>query len=329
MSGSSQKKNNYLGFIVPVVAGIVLFLVVRISSGLAPKNEDQTLPTPTISLSQTDTTNDEYEDSYWQNSSVSQNNTQTPKPTNTPSQNNSSSQTNNDIIETGPKYSTVNVSTMASKTQSIGSMTANATEIENTTILTYNGSITKEGQIDKYTISVPYDGRCRVDISGIKSGTVFSLYVYNELGEMLGSDGYCTNGEGVTIKGAEAGKVYTIYIVQNVDFSSYDLSIGYQKEAISVGNHTIINDSVMHTDERNVYSFKASSTGNVTMTISEMEKGTVVELYVFNDLMEIVASSGYFTNNESITIKGVKTGTHYEVQIRQSQGTSEYTLTID
>ena len=59
-----------------------------------------------------------------------------------------------------------------------------------------------------------------------------------------------------------------------------------------------------------------------------MELGVNVEAYVFDDLENAVVSDMYFTNGKCITIKGCSIGEHYEVQIRQDDGTGYYTLNI-
>ena len=54
-----------------------------------------------------------------------------------------------------------------------------------------------------------------------------------------------------------------------------------------------------------------------------------VELYVFDNLGNMVASDTYCTNGESVTISNVSAGTHYEIQIRQDSGEGTYSLLIE
>lgn len=200
-------------------------------------------------------------------------------------------------------------------------------DISNLTHLTDSVEFTDQRNV--YSFTVPMDGRYRFELSGMKNGTAVELYVFNALGETVASDTYCTNGDGVTVKGAKAGEIYDVQVRQYTGLSSYNFTIGQQKEQINIGNNNIINDSIEYTDQRNVYSFTADSTGDVTLTISGMNSGTAVELYVFNDLEETVASDSYCQNNESITIKNATAGTHYEIQVRQDTGTSNYALTVN
>lgn len=203
-------------------------------------------------------------------------------------------------------------------------------EIVDISDLTYlTDSVEYTDQRNVYSFTVPKDGRYRFELSGMKNGTAVELYVFNSLEETVAADTYCTNGEGVTVKGAVTGEVYDVQIRQEIGLCTYNFTIGQQKETVSIGNNTIVNDSIEYTDQRNVYSFTADHSGDVTITITGLSSGTAVELYVFNDLEETVALDTYFQNNDSLIVKNVSAGTHYEVQVRQDTGMSKYTLTID
>lgn len=192
-----------------------------------------------------------------------------------------------------------------------------------------NDSIEYTDQRNVYSFTVPVDGRYRFELSGMTDGTDVELYMFNYLEETVASDTYCTNGDGITVKDLKAGETYEVQIRQDNGFSSYTLSIGKQKETVDISDKTSISDSVEFTDQRNVYSFTAKSSGDVTITISGLESGVVVEAYVFDDLDSTVVSDTYFTNGDSIIIKGCSIGEHYEIQIRQDSGMSNYTLNIN
>lgn len=192
-----------------------------------------------------------------------------------------------------------------------------------------NDSIEYTDQRNVYSFTVPVDGRYRFELSGMTGGTDVELYMFNYLEETVASDTYCTNGEGITVKDLKAGETYEVQIRQDNGFSPYTLSIGKQKETVDISDKTSISDSVEFTDQRNVYSFTAKSSDDVTITISGLESGVVVEAYVFDDLDSTVVSDTYFTNGDSITIKGYSVGEHYEIQIRQDSGMSNYTLNIN
>lgn len=51
--------------------------------------------------------------------------------------------------------------------------------------------------MDKYLCMAQYDGRYRVDISRLQSGTTVESYIYDDIGETIGSDTYCISGDGI------------------------------------------------------------------------------------------------------------------------------------
>lgn len=191
-----------------------------------------------------------------------------------------------------------------------------------------NDSIEYTDQRNVYTFTVPIDGRYRFEVSGLSGGASVELYMFNYLDEIVNSDTYCTNGEGITVKGLNAGETYEVQIREDNGFSSYTLSIGKQKETVDISDKMYVSDSVEYTDQRNVYSFTAKSSGDVTVKIAGLESGVNVESCVFDDLENTVVSDTCFTNGESITIKDCTAGEHYEIQIRQDDGLSDYTLEI-
>jgi hypothetical protein len=190
-------------------------------------------------------------------------------------------------------------------------------------------SIEFKDQKNRYLFTAPRDGRYHFELSGMLSGTGAGLYVLNRLGETVGSKGYCENGSGVTLKGLKAGETYQVQVIQNQNCSGYTLSIGIQKEPVAVSRGMIVHDSVEYRDQRNVYFYTAPSEGDVRFSLSGIQSGTSVELMVFNELGETLASDGNAQNDDSLTIENVAEGTVLQVQVRQDNGTGEYTLTID
>lgn len=200
-------------------------------------------------------------------------------------------------------------------------------DISNYTVV--NDSVEYTDQRNVYTFTVPVEGRYRFEVSGMCGGADVELYMFNNLEETVASNTYCTNGEGITVMNLNAGETYQIQIRQDNGLSPYVLSIGKQKETVDISDETSVSDSIEYTAQRNVYSFTAKSGGDVTVTISGLESGVNVEAYVFDDLEDIVVSDTYFTNGESITIKDCKVDEHYEIQIRQDEGMSNYSLGIE
>lgn len=212
--------------------------------------------------------------------------------------------------------------------KSIDAISAKQSSCEAVEFINHHGSITTENQKDDYIYSVVNDGRARIEISELQSGTAVELYVYNSAGERISSDTYCTNGEGITLKSLEAGQTYKIQVCQEAGYSNYTLTIGQPKAAIDVSQITEIKDSIEFTDQRNVYSFTAPRDGRYRFELSEITNGCAVELYVFNSLGESLGSDTYCTNGEGVTLKSLKAKEEYTINVRYASGYSGYTLSI-
>ena len=194
-------------------------------------------------------------------------------------------------------------------------------------ILRFNGEITHDGQTDSWQFDQPCRGRCRVEIGGMTAGTKVTLEVYDAQGSKLDSYTYCTNGQGLTLKDLPAG-LYEARVIQQQGTSPYVLTVGLQKETIDLSGLTLLTDSVEYTDQRNVYSFTVPRDGRYRFEFARMMSGMKVDLYVFNDLNETVGSYTYCTNGCGLTLKDLKAGEVYEVQVRQSSDVGSYNLLI-
>lgn len=195
-------------------------------------------------------------------------------------------------------------------------------------ITEFTDSIEFEDQRNIYKFTPAKTGRYRFDLSEIHSGTSFEVYVYNPLGETVVYDSYCTNGEGVTAKELKAGEEYTVRVSQNEDYSPYKMNIGYQKETMDISQYSSVSDSIEFTDQKNVYTFTVPVDGRYRFEMSEMLNGTSVELYMYNSLGETVGYDSYCKSGEGITVKDLKAGEVYEIQVRQNEKFSSYVLSI-
>ncbi len=231
---------------------------------------------------------------------------------------NKQSASSNEIIVPPLENNSLNIDKLMQNPMSIGTAE----------IAVYNGSISGEKQVDEYPFTAQYDGRYRAEISGLYNDTNVELHLCDENGEDIEYDTYCENGEGITVKELLAGHNYTVKVKQHRGFSDYSLSIGMQKETVDITGYTVVSDSVEYKDQRNVYTFKIPVDGRYRFEMSGMQNGTRVELYMFNDLGETVDSDTYCENDEGITVKDLKAGDEYQIQIRQKNEFSSYNLNI-
>lgn len=233
-----------------------------------------------------------------------------------------------EILETDLEFSTITAPGLQVNTMDVPAITKTSSSIDNAEIQCYSGSISYDDQKDEYWFTPKNSGRYRFDINGLQNGTSVRLYVKDDSGTSLGSDTYCCNGEGVTIKDLPAGKECQILVRQDSGFSNYSLDIGMQKPTVDVTGYTEISDSIEFRDQRNVYKFIAPIDGCYRFEISGLQSGTDVALYMFNYLGETLASDTYCCNDEGITVKDLKAGVEYEIQVRQDSGFSTYSMAI-
>ena len=233
-----------------------------------------------------------------------------------------------DFVDAGPVYTTISIPPIVPSTLSVDQIPQNTVVVESASMLYFSGNISSEDQQDFYYFEAPYDGRYRIDLSDVQSGTSMELYLFDASGNKIVADTYCTNGEGITAKGLTAGETYEIRVCQSSGFSSYDLTIGLQKPTVDISSLTQLTDSIEFIDQRNVYLFTVPIDGRYRFELSGMMSGTATELYVFNSLGEEVASNTYCENGEGVTVKGLLAGEVYQVQVRYVSGFSSYNLTI-
>ena len=188
-------------------------------------------------------------------------------------------------------------------------------------------SIEFTNQRNYYTFAPDVTGRYRFEFANVVSGTAFSLYVFNDLGETVQSQTSVINGGGLTVSELEAGEVYTIMVQQYSGSGSYILKIGKQKETVSARVGATIKDSIEYDGQYNNYTFAATSSAH-TLTLSGMPGGTGVTIYVYNSLGERVAYQTSMTNGGTLNIRNLTAGQTYTIQVRHYSGTGSYSLKI-
>ncbi len=191
-----------------------------------------------------------------------------------------------------------------------------------------NDSIQFTNQKNEYYFKVPIDGKYRFEISNMMNGVVVGISAVDRLDNTVASDSYCYNGEGVTLKGLKAGEEYRICVTYCENFGNYKLLVGCQKEQVDISNYTLVCDSIQFTDQSNDYYFIAPLDGRYRFEMSEIQSGFVVGLYAYNSLNEEIASDSYCYNGEGITLKSLKAGEKYRIQVKQNENSGTYKLIV-
>lgn len=227
-----------------------------------------------------------------------------------------------------PTYTEIDVPSLTINSLSIEGLPTNPTSVDAVEFLVYSGNISNEDQVDEYSFVAPYDGCYRADISELQNGVNVELYIIDDNGSSVASDTYCINEEGATANGLVAGHTYIVRVRQDSGYSGYKLSIGIQKPTLDITGYSTVSDSIEYTDQRNVYTFTAPLDGRYRFELSGIQNGTDFELYVYNYLEETLEYDSYCLNEEGVTVKDLKAGETYQIQVRQDDGFSSYTMYI-
>ena len=195
-------------------------------------------------------------------------------------------------------------------------------------------SIDFKDQRNVYLFTPPTTGRYRFEISDLAEGTnhEVNLSVYNSGG---GEEAYTrhgiANGGGLTVQSMQAGQTYEIHVLQYSGYDSYNLNIGYQKEAVNISGYNIVADSIQYRDQKNVYYFTPTVTGRYRFEISDLTKGSSnkVNLYVWNSRDGEEGSTRHgVVNGGGLTIKDMQAGETYQIQVLQYSGYDMYSLNV-
>jgi len=195
-------------------------------------------------------------------------------------------------------------------------------------------SVEFRDQRNVYLFTPPLTGRYRFEISDLTKGSnhKVNLLVFNSGGGEEASTEYgIANGEGLTVKGMQAGQTYQVQVRQYSGYDSYHLNVGYQKDAVDISEYNIIADSVQYRDQRNVYHFTPTVTGRYRFEISNLTKGSnnKVNLLIWNERGGEEGSTSYgIKNGEGLTIDDMQANETYEIQIHQYSGYDLYNLNI-
>lgn len=91
----------------------------------------------------------------------------------------------------------------------------------------------------------------RLQMSNITNDNSVRLYLYNSLGEKVGSDTGCYNGEGITTSSPVVGEVYTIAVEYKYDLVNYTLHLYTDKAPVAVSGNMAVVDSIAFDDRIN------------------------------------------------------------------------------
>ena len=125
----------------------------------------------------------------------------------------------------------------------------------------------------------------------------------------------------------QAKETYHIAVKQESNAGSYNLLVGCQKEIVDISKCTSVTDSIQFTEQRNVYSFVADESRDITFTFSDISDHAGMNLYIYNSDYKEVNYKTVMGNNSELTIP-VNDGSLYYIVVEQSWNYGSYKLNL-
>jgi hypothetical protein len=198
------------------------------------------------------------------------------------------------------------------------------TDISEYTSVRDSIEFTEQKNIYYYTVG--NEGRLRIEVNDLYAGTKVEICVWNSLDEyIVGQE--CASGEGIVLYSLVPGDKYMIQVRQHTGFSDYVLNIFGAKEKPDITEYTEISDSIEFVDQRNVYYYTPTEDEICRFSFYNLPVSVSVQLRIYDSKDNIYAND-YFSNGEGITVKDMKAGETYGIQVLHHEGLGGYDMRI-
>ena len=182
-----------------------------------------------------------------------------------------------------------------------------------------------KGQCNSYSFVPENSGTYRFDVSGADKELALKTDIYDARGGKVFGD-ILAAGSGVTLE-LNAGETYRIDAAQSGKVGEYTLTIGKQEAASDISGKCIIPGIVTYRDQKKTYTFTAAYSGKYRITISNMQDGCGVKMYVYSQLGDRLEGADEMSSGDSLSVI-LKEGQNYQIRLTQLSGTGNYTITM-
>ena len=142
---------------------------------------------------------------------------------------------------------------------------------------------------------------------------------------MGGSSGI-GNESGVTVELA-ANEIYTIKVIQYSNIGTYIMAIGKQQNTQDITGRDSVSGDITYKDQKNVYEYIPSSTGEYIFSLYNMSSGFSVRLHIYDSLGYKVGGSSGMSNESKVTVE-LTAGETYTIYLIQYSNTGSYNVNI-
>ena len=184
-------------------------------------------------------------------------------------------------------------------------------------------------QIQTFTMDATQTGTYYFWITELYSGNSLKIYVKDYLGQTVEYSNNVSNNGGFSTQ-LTAGQTYTVEVTMRsvAVAGTCFLNTGCQTATADVSAYTAIHDSMSFKNQVNYYTFTPSVDGAYRLWFSNVVSGLDMNIYVYNDLEEVVTYSTGCGNNEGINLNNLAAGKTYLIKVVYRSGQGPYTLNL-
>ena len=186
-------------------------------------------------------------------------------------------------------------------------------------------SIEYKGQLNGYTYIPEVTGTYRFDVECDPENIPVNLVIYDARGSKAGG-GEMKDGSGFSVE-MTSGAKYRIEASNSGKAAEYTFSIGKPEISEDITGRYIICGATAYSGQKKSYTFKAERSGEYRFTVGNMGSGSRVKMYLYSAMGDKISGSDELGNGDSVTAE-LTEGQGYQLQLTQSSGTGEYTITV-
>ena len=183
---------------------------------------------------------------------------------------------------------------------------------------TVNDSTEYNDQKNVYTFTPPVTGRYRFDLTETNANTAYRLLIWDKYEKEI-----TDTKSGGAYAVLDAGETYIIQVRQHKGTGAYKMTIGYQKESLDITGADAVYDRITFDDQKNVYYFTPSQSGDYDLTVSNSNSSCNLSLMVWDrhgkNILDTRSGKG------TLSLEANET---YEIQVRQHKGYDSYRFSI-
>ena len=183
-------------------------------------------------------------------------------------------------------------------------------------------------QRNVYTFIPKIDGTYGVGIAESDEGIKVALRIEDAEGNLLSRSAGVGAGENIYADNFIGGKTYVIHVTQTNGYGAYALSLGLQQPTADISDYPAVNDCLVFTGQKNVYSFTAKSSAVYTFTLSYTEGYRHgMSIHVYDSEQTKITHHNYCLSGDSVSIKATA-GQTYTISVNYYLLPTDYTLKI-